>query len=130
MNVMNPENPTRLKVLQAFRSGTTSITEIAKCVGASRTTVYHHLANLENEGVITRSHQVGNLSGKPRTRSESGRQGRGVNAFVPRKKKKDDLQKRIDMVVAKAKKRESKTQHDVIRHINAPLPFSNAHKVG
>lgn len=59
------------------------------------------------------------------------KQGRGANAFVPRKtKKRDLLQERIDMVVAKAKKRESKTDYDVIRHVNAPLRFTNAHKIG
>lgn len=93
--------------------------------------MHHHLHNLEREGVITRSHDRGNTNHRPRrTRSESGKQGRGANAFVPRKKKKDDLQERIDMVVEKAKARESKTQHDVIRHVNAPLRVHGAQKLG
>lgn len=64
-------------------------------------------------------------------RTKYAQMGRGKNAFVPRKtKKRDILQERIDMVVAKAKKRESKTDYDVIRHVNAPLRFTNAHKIG
>jgi hypothetical protein len=41
-----------------------------------------------------------------------------------------DLQTRIDMVVEKALQRESKTQHDVIRHVNHRLRFVNAQKLG
>lgn len=64
------------------------------------------------------------------SKSESDRMGRGKNAFVPRRKKKDALQKRIDRVVKKALKRQGKTQHDVIRHVNAPLRMHGAHKIG
>lgn len=63
--------------------------------------------------------------------TEYARQGRGTNAFVPRKtKKRDQLQERIEMVVKKALQKEGKTDHDVIRHVNAPLRIRGAHKVG
>lgn len=63
--------------------------------------------------------------------TEYAKQGRGTNAFVPRKtKKRDILQERIDRVVAKALQRETSTQHDVIRHVNGPLRLTNSHKVG
>lgn len=47
-----------------------------------------------------------------------------------RKLTEAQLQKRIEMVVKKARKREGKTDYDVIRHVNAPLRFTNAHKIG
>lgn len=63
--------------------------------------------------------------------TEYAKRGRGKNAFVPRKtKKRDALQERIESVVKKALKRKGKTDYDVIRHVNAPLRFTNAHKIG
>lgn len=47
-----------------------------------------------------------------------------------RKLTEAQLQKRIEMVVKKARKREGRTDYDVIRHVNAPLRFTNAHKIG
>ncbi len=66
-----------------------------------------------------------------RKMTEYAKQGRGANAFVPRRtKKRDLLQERIDKVVKKALKRRGKTNYDVIRHVNAPLRFTNASKIG
>ncbi len=55
---------------------------------------------------------VGDLS---ETKSEAGQQGRGKDAFVPRKAKKDDkIQKNIEKVVALAKARDGAAR-DVVR---------------
>lgn len=141
-------NPKRLRILSLVRR-TPSIShrELADITGLSVTGVHHHLVSLEKEGVITRSHEVGRHNNyyKPyrnavkKTRkqvssvqlTEYAKQGRGTNAFVPRKtKKRDILQERIDRVVAKALGSQTNPQHDVIRHVNAPLRLTNSHKVG
>ena len=56
-------NPKRLRILSLVRR-TPSIShqELADIVGLSTTGVHHHLVQLEKEGVITRSHEVGRPS--------------------------------------------------------------------
>ena len=150
MKTVNPNHPSRLKILAYLRKDpSASLNEICAAVGLCRTAVRHHLMNLDREGVIERIVERGNRGRYPKhikrhqkvsseklTESTGyaalyAKQGRGANAFVPRKAKKHDkLQERIDRVVEKALKRESNIQHDVIRHQNARLRISGAHKVG
>lgn len=141
---VDTSNPKRLRILSLVRR-TPSIShqELADLLGMSTAGVHHHLVQLEKEGVITRSHEVGRH--KPirhaikKTRkqvsseklTEYAKLGRGKNAFVPRKnRKRDILQERIDRVVAEAMKRETNPQYDVIRHENRRVRLSGAHKVG
>jgi DNA-binding MarR family transcriptional regulator len=96
---IDPENPTRLAILNAYRANPSiTIRALAVRVGVANVTVTHHLRNLEAEGLITRIHneKKSNLTEK-------------------------ELLARIDMVVEKAKQRETSVQHDVVRHINKPL---------
>lgn len=143
MKTVNPNHPSRLKILAYLRKDpSASLNEICAAVGLCRTAVRHHLMNLDREGVIERIVERGNRGRYPKhikchqkvsseKLTEYAKQGRGANAFVPRKAKKHDkLQERIDQVVEKALKRESNIQHDVIRHQNARLRISGAHKVG
>jgi DNA-binding transcriptional ArsR family regulator len=146
MRTVNPDNPKRLAVLALVRENPSiTIVEIRRATGMSRGAVYHHLINLDNEGAIHRNTLRGNYKHKPHSivvkklrkevpaekRSEYARRGRGNNAFVPRKQKRNDaLQARIDMVVKKALMRENNIQHDVVRHVNGPLRMRGAHKIG
>ena len=136
---INYSNPYRLRILSLVRENPNiSHREIADIVGISQTGVRHHLFQLENEGVITLAHKRGRKTVKKARKpvdseklTEYAKLGRGKNAFVPRKtKKRDKLQERIDMVVAKAQGSENNTQHDVIRHVNARLRLTNSTKIG
>lgn len=145
MKTINYRNPNRLLILSLVRENKNiSQRELADIVGISQTGVRHHLVQLENEGAITFQHERGRRNYYYRKTvkkarklvpseklTEYAKHGRGANAFVPRKtKRRDKLQERIDMVVAKALGSENNTQHDVIRHVNAPLRETNSHKVG
>lgn len=154
---IDTSNPKRLRILSLVRRNPSiSHRELADILGMSTTGIHHHLVQLEKEGVITRSHEVGRPGNyyKPirkaikKTRrqvssaklSEYGKLGRGKNAFVPRspdqwvaggrKSKREKLQERIEDVVKKALKRESNPQYDVVRHENRRVRLTGAHKLG
>ncbi|KAA0255582.1 MAG: hypothetical protein EDM79_20535 [Chloroflexi bacterium] len=65
--------------------------------------------------------------------SEYAKQGRGTNAFVPRKtKKRDALQARIDRIVRDALAKEAKAGagYDVVRHNPQRLRLRLVAKLG
>lgn len=96
---IDTNNPVRIAVLKAFRATpNATLRELADQVGVTPAAVQHHLKNLEADGTIVRPEG---------TRSS--------------KLSEQQLQKRIDMVVEKAKEHEVDVQHDVVRHINRPL---------
>lgn len=79
------------------------------------------------------------MSGKRHTRntvdakkSAAGRQGKGVNAFQPKLRKKDKgLQARIDMIVKRALEQAEKgSGFDVVIHESGGLHLHHAQKVG
>lgn len=138
MKKANPNHPSRLKIIEFLSSNPeATITEICAAVGLGRTAVRHHIFNLDRDGLIHRCNDDGQLIRMKRHQKTSSEKlteyaklGRGKNAFVPRKKKHDKLQERIDMVVAKALGSENNTQHDVISHVNARLRLSHSTKIG
>lgn len=133
MKTTNPNNPNRLKILAlALENPQITLRELSERTGLAITSVRYHMIRLDRAGVIRRNTKRGNHNHKPhKTLSDYGRQGRGKSAFVPRKTRRTDkLQQRIEMVVKKALKRQGRTDYDVIRHVNAPLRFTNAHKIG
>ncbi len=145
MRTKDPNNKGRKNVLRAYRSHpNASLLELAKASGMSRTTVHYHMNELENEGVLTRNHQVGKPAGTISQRkynseatrlkkSAAGKNGRGGDAFIPKKSKKADrTQELIEQVVREAKKREARGElinaTDVVMH--SPIRLSGAMKVG
>lgn len=66
-------------------------------------------------------------------KADAGRQGRGVNAFVPREKPKGktDIEKRIDAIVMRAKAAQAQDPgYDVINHNPRRLRLGKAVKIG
>lgn len=145
MRTKNPNNEGRLAVLRAYRRNpSATLKELVQATGYSKTAVYYHLGNLQNEGVITRERKPRRVyvqtvkAVKPSVmidpqKSAAGRQGKGGDAFSPRKSTKDKgLQKRINKVVREAKRREARGELinavDVVMHL--PIRLTNATKVG
>jgi biotin operon repressor len=110
---LNPDNKVRQLVLSAFRADpTASLDQLVKICGYSRTTIYYHLSNLRNEGIIIRENRPRGQyvrgvqkpkAAKPQKKSSAG------DAFRPNssKPKKLDEQARIEMVVRMAKEKEA-----------------------
>jgi predicted ArsR family transcriptional regulator len=140
MKTKNPNNPNRLNVLAAMRKHPdATVREIAKLTGLSPTAAYHHLTALENEGVVTHSHDRGNRNHRPHKKpikkafskklTEYAKLGRGENAFVPRKNEKArSLQERIEMVVKKAMQQRQDTT--VNYEVSPVLRITKARKIG
>jgi DNA-binding transcriptional ArsR family regulator len=125
-------NPKRLAILSVLRRDPSlTYQEVADATGQSRTNVVHHIRRLEAEGVIikTKRRRVYQTASK----ADAGRQGRGVNAFVPREKPKGktDIEKRIDAIVMRAKAAQAQDPgHDVINHNPRRLRLGKAVKIG
>ena len=128
----NLSNPNRLSILQAYRRNPdASLRELVQTVGIPLTTVNHHLNNLENEGVITRSDKrrgPKSASGQrkwvsPETiekKRQGAANGRSANVFVPRPKKQvvaEHLTECFERAVALGKANDAKIENmqDVIR---------------
>lgn len=115
----NPNNEVRQLVLSAFRNDpTASIDELVKAVGYSKTAVYYHLSNLINEGIITRENRPRGVyprvakaakpkaekivkAPKPTTNAGNAYRTNSTNRV------RTDEQKRIDMVVEAAQRKEA-----------------------
>jgi DNA-binding Lrp family transcriptional regulator len=116
-----PDPDTTLRVLKAIRSNPgDSYREIGRRLGLrSPSVVSYHVRKLQEAGLVQRgpyrSHRTLRIN-SPETcakKSAAGRKGKGVDALTS--KRDPDLQKRIDRVVAKAKRREKKLnkQHSI-----------------
>jgi len=118
----NPNHPTRLAVLAACRANPRiTLDELAELVGKSQTTVYYHLRNLEEEGLIQRENQVGQhvhprqdgRKARALSNINPSRRGRKRVRKVVKRDTKDALQARIDAVVAAAQAQEQADAVDV-----------------
>ncbi len=110
-----PKNPSELSqlVLTAYRDNpSASLNELAAATGYSRTAVYYHLKNLQEQGVVIRV-QRERAEKKPRNQSAKGRRvnksSNAGNAFRTNANNKTRAteQERINMVVAEAKRKEA-----------------------
>lgn len=153
----NKKSNNRFEVLEAIRrfksdhGYSPSMRDLMEMTGiSSLSVVKYYLDQLEMDGLIrrdrniARSIEIGNFPAKPASAKKfrlvittdvkkmtAGKQGKGVNAFTPRKTKRTDkLQERIDMVVAQAKAKEGGAGYDVIQHDPHRLRLGGAHKVG
>lgn len=144
MKTKNPNNAGRLAVLRAYRSNPSgTLKELVQAAGYSKTTVYYHLSNLQNEGVITRERKPRRVyvqtakAVKPSvmidpTKSAAGRRGKGGDAFSPRKPKNSDvLEENLKKAVALGKENDrigKLANNNVVMH--SPIRLSGARKVG
>lgn len=108
----NPNSEGRQVILKAFRADpSASLRELVRATGYSQTTVYYHINNLRDEGVITRENKPRGVydrsktkmvyKAKPLIRKESKYQ---KAMKVERNERKAGLQARIEQVVQAAKK--------------------------
>jgi len=136
---MNPNNPVRQMVLAAFRSNPgASLQELVKATGYSQTTVYYHLSNLRNEGVITRENKPRGIYARRKcataaTIAKKVAGGKAARALQLKRTKKDTrLNERIELVVRMAKEKEMRgdalNATDVVMH--SPIRLRGAQKVG
>lgn len=137
---MRPKNlVNRAKVLAAFRHDSKATLEaMANRTGLSTSAVHYHLVNLHADGVINfvpfpRGRRKNESAEIDPQKSASGQQGKGGDAFTPKKSKKNTgLEKRINKVVRAAKRREARGELvngvDVVMH--SPIRLSGASKVG
>lgn len=130
-------NPNRLEILRELRRNpNATLRNLAKATGQSLTNVLHHVRALQADGVITRTDQRRARKARAAVdtkKADAGRQGRGVNAFVPRVKPKGktDIEKRIDAIVMRAKAAQAQDPgYDVINHNPRRLRLGKAVKIG
>lgn len=91
----------RESVLKAYkRNPSATVTELATVTRLTQVTVYKHLKRLVQDGVIERRFV----------------RRRGAQRITGKHNKKSDEQRRIDLVVARAKKREQAHGSDVFFH--------------
>lgn len=130
MRHWDPTNP-KVEAIRAVLSKTPvmSYQEIADATGQSRTNVVHHVRMLAAAGLI-----VWKGKGKGRkSKAEAGRQGRGVNAFVPRMKSKKEtgIEQRIEEIVRRAREQEMRDPgYDVVNHNPRRLRLGKAVRIG
>jgi len=123
----NPNNEGRQSILRAFRKDpSASMQELVRATGYSQTTVYYHLHNLMDEGVITRENKKRDYYDRTVTKKRSQHK-EARKAFVRRavlKKKDGGLDARIDAVVAMAKAAE---KLDLAADVYGDNVFRNRH---
>lgn len=104
-----PKNSNELSqlVLDAYRDNpSASLNELAKATGYSRTAVYYHLNNLQAQGVVIRvrrerAAKKGVKAATPKTNAGNAFRTNSTNNV------RTDEQKRIDMVVKEAQRKEA-----------------------
>ena len=135
---MRPKNLVgREKALVAFRADPeATFRKLGAATGMTCGTVAYHLNILRAEGVISFTRQRGRRAPSvvidPKKQA-AGLQGKGSDAFHPKKSKKDTgLNSRIELVVRMAKEREGRGEMsnvtDVVMH--SPIRLRGAMKVG
>jgi DNA-binding Lrp family transcriptional regulator len=136
MRTRDYNNPKRLAILQVLRENPSmGLRTIAKVTGQSVTNVLHHVRALEADGIFIRTPQRPGrrAQGTDKKKSDSGRKGRGANAFVPRVKTVKDtgIEARIEEIVRRAWALEAKIPgYDVVNHEKRRLRLGKAVKVG
>lgn len=109
--IADPNNPTRKTILAAYRNNPrVTINELAQLAGKSHTSVYYHVRKLQADGLIRKVNSVGQrvaakVDGrKARALSNANPSRRGPKKVRKSAKRdtKEDLQARIDAVVAAA----------------------------
>lgn len=124
---IDPDNKNRSKVLAAYRANPEATQrELAAASGVAFSTMRYHLMKLEEDGlvVLRKTYRV-----TIKRKSKHPEALKSQERRTEKKMSNKELQKRIDMVVAKALAREGRTQHDVVRHVNRPLKIrGGAHK--
>lgn len=136
MRTRDYNNPKRLAILRVLREDPTlGLRTISKMTGQSVTNVLHHVRALEADGIILRTPQRPGRRAAvtDKKRSDSGRKGRGANAFVPRVQPAKDtgLEARINEIVRRAKALEAQSPgYDVVNHEKRRLRLGKAVKVG
>lgn len=110
-----PKNPSELSqlVLTAYRDNPrASLNELAAATGYSRTAVYYHLKNLQEQGVVIRVRRE-RAEKKPRNQSAKGKRvNKSFNAGNAFRRNANNAtrateQERINMVVEEAKRKEA-----------------------
>jgi hypothetical protein len=109
---LNPDNKVRQLVLSAFRADPdASLDQLVKICGYSKTAIYYHLNNLQNEGIINRENRPRGQYvrvQKPKVVKAQKKISAG-NAFRQNSSKpiKADEMARIEMVVRMAREKEA-----------------------